>query len=116
MRTAWTFAILGFLTMAGALTYGFTFGSFWEEGRVLTSIPWGVISLLDVYTGFMLVSLWVGFRERSPFAAAAWIVAFMLLGNVLTCFYVILALARSRGDWVTFWMGGRAGKREATAA
>ena len=32
----------------------------------------------------------------------------LILGNVITSGYVLLTLARSRGDWRLFWMGARA--------
>jgi hypothetical protein len=94
--------------MLAALTYGFTTGDFWGDGRVLMSVAWGRVSLLDVYVGFGLFCGWVAFRERSRLAAAAWILLVLTLGNMVTCLYAFLALARSRGDWSRFWLGARA--------
>ncbi|MCX5661341.1 MAG: DUF1475 family protein [Planctomycetota bacterium] len=107
MRAAWALAIVGFVVMAAALSWVFAVGHFWEEGRVLVSLPWGVVSLFDVYTGLCLFSGWVAQRERHGWAAAIWIIGFMLLGNVLTAFYVLLALAQAKGSKEGFWFGTR---------
>jgi hypothetical protein len=105
---AYALAVVGFVVMAGALVFGFSAGDFWGEGGRLASMPWGIVSLVDVYTGFALFSGWVVFREPSR-AVAAWLVLLvMVLGNAFACGYVLWALARSRGDWVVFWMGPRA--------
>ncbi len=105
MRTATILGCIGFVTMAAALTYGFFVGDFWGEGRVLTHLPWGQISLLDVYTGFALFSGWVIYRERRWTTSAVWVLLFLLLGNVMTCLYLLTAIRQSRGDWTKFWNG-----------
>jgi hypothetical protein len=108
MRAVAVLGVLGFVAMAGALVYGFTVGDFWSEGRVLTAMPWGVVSLIDVYVGFALFLGWVAYREASVARTAVWVLLVLTLGNVITSGYVLLALARSHGDWRHFWMGARA--------
>jgi len=93
------------LTMTAALTWGFSVGDFWEEGAQLMRLPWGVISVIDVYTGAALFSGWIAFRERSRAAVAGWVLSIIVLGNLATSAYALLALATSRGDMVHFWMG-----------
>ena len=105
MRWANALAATGFAVMAGALIYGFTVGDFWGEGSVLTRMPWGIVSLLDVYVGFALFCGWIVFRERSLPRAAIWVVLVLTLGNLVASGYALLALARSRGNWEAFWMG-----------
>jgi hypothetical protein len=94
--------------MAGALVYGFAAGDLRGEGRVLTTMPWGAVSLIDVYVGFALFLGWAAFREASVPRTLLWGGLVFTLGNVITCGYVLLVLARSRGDWRRFWMGARA--------
>jgi hypothetical protein len=96
------------LAMGTALVYGFTQGSLSDDGRVLLSIPWGVVSLIDVYVGFTLFCGWVFFRERSPLVAAVWTVLIMVLGFFTASLYALLALYSSQGGWSLFWMGYRA--------
>jgi hypothetical protein len=93
------------LIMTAALTWGFSVGDFWGEGAQLIRLPWGVISVIDVYTGAALFSGWIAFRERSRAAVAAWVLAIILLGNLATSAYALLALRKSRGDMLQFWMG-----------
>jgi len=101
-------AVLGLVAMTAVLIYGFTIGDFSAEGAVLIRMPWGIVSLVDLYTGFVLFSCWIFFREKSLPRAALWTVAVMVLGHFATSLYVLLALFSTRGDWKRFWMGHRA--------
>ena len=105
MRAAWALGGIGFVAMAVALVYGFTLGDGWDEVSILVGYPWFNVSLVDVYVGFALFLGWVVHRERSPLAAGAWIVAILLLGNLIACAYVLLALRTSAGDASRFWHG-----------
>jgi hypothetical protein len=108
MRLAKTIAALGVLAMGVILVYGFTQGDFSGEGAVLLSMPWGRVSLVDLYVGFVLFSGWIAFRERSPLRSGIWIVFVMILGFFAASLYAFLALQASGGDWRRFWMGSRA--------
>ena len=96
------------LTMAVALTWGFAAGEFWREGAIIVGLPWGIISIIDVYTGAALFCGWIAWRERSAPHVAFWAVLIFVLGNLATSAYALLALIASRGDAERFWMGGRA--------
>jgi hypothetical protein len=108
MKLGKIIAVLGLVAMTAVLVYGFTIGDFSAEGAVLTRMPWGIVSLVDLYTGFVLFSGWIFYREKSLLRAALWTVAVMVLGHFTTSLYVLLALLSSRGDWKRFWMGQRA--------
>jgi hypothetical protein len=105
MRAAQTVALLGLLAMTGALIYGFTAGDFGAEGRTLLSMPWGVVSLIDLYVGFTLFSGWIVYREASPARAAIWVLLVMVLGFFTASLYTWMALRASDGDWRRFWLG-----------
>ena len=107
MRIAKAVAVLGAVAMGAALIYGFTVGDFGGEGSVLLSMPWGIVSLVDVYVGFILFSGWIVFREKSVLRSAVWVALVMILGNFTASVYVLIALLSSRGDWRRFWMGNR---------
>ena len=107
MRPAMIYFALGTLWMAGIILYGFVAGNIWEEAKIMIHYPWFQISMVDLYTGLSLFSGWVLFRERSKGVAAVWIVLFVLLGNLATCAYALIAAAQSGGDWHTFWTGKR---------
>jgi hypothetical protein len=71
-------------------------------------MPWGIVSLVDLYVGFALFSGWIVFRERSWPRSLIWIALVMVLGFFTASLYVLLALRSSAGDWRRFWMGERA--------
>ncbi len=108
MNIAKIIAIIGLLAMTGVILYAFVAGDFGTEGAWITSHPWGIVSLVDLYVGFVIFSLWIVYREKSPVAAVIWVTLMMVLGNWTAALYVLLALVKCRGDWKTFWMGSRA--------
>ncbi len=108
MKIAKLIALVGLLSMTGVLVYGFTVGDFAEEGSQLLSMPWGIVSLVDLYAGFLLFSAWIVYREKSPLRSAIWVVLMMVLGFWTGSLYTLLALQASGGDWQRFWKGQRA--------
>ena len=105
MRPAMIFFALGTLWMAGIIAYGLVAGNIWEEAKIMIHYPWFQISMVDLYTGLSLFSGWVLFRERSKTVAGVWIFLFIILGNLATCAYALIAAAQSQGDWTKFWTG-----------
>ena len=49
MKIAKVIALLGVLAMSGILVYGFTVGNFSGEGTRLLAMPWGIVSLVDLF-------------------------------------------------------------------
>jgi hypothetical protein len=111
MKIAKVIALLGWLSMTAVLIYGFTVGDFAEEGKQLLSMPWGIVSLVDLYVGFTLFSGWIVYREKSAIRSAIWVVLMMVLGFWTASLYAFIALQTSGGDWRRFWMGHRAAGR-----
>jgi hypothetical protein len=109
MKIAKIISLLGVLAMTAVLVNGFTVGDFSGEGSQLMSMPWGIVSLVDLYTGFVLFSGWIIYREKSLPVAILWTVAMMTLGFFAGSLYAFLALQSSRGDWRKFWLGKHAG-------
>jgi len=108
MKTAKFISLLGLLAMTAVLIYGFTVGDFSGEGSQLLSMPWGIVSLVDLYTGFILFSMWIIYREKSLPIAIAWTVAMMVLGFFAGALYTLIALYTSNGVWHKFWLGKHA--------
>jgi hypothetical protein len=108
MRLAKVVTVLGVIAMTAVLGYAFTQGDFFVEGSKLTSMPWGIVSLVDLYTGFTLFSAWIIYREKSLPVALLWTLSVMLLGFFAASLYAFLALQSSAGNWHKFWMGKRA--------
>ena len=105
MKLAKVIALLGVLAMGGVLIYAFAVGDFAEEGRELLSMPWGIVSMVDLYVGFILFSGWIVYREKSLGRSIPWVFFVMVLGFFTASLYTLVALQTSGGDWKRFWMG-----------
>ena len=108
MKIAKVLALLGLLAMTGILIYGFTVGNFSAEGSKLIAMPWGIVSLVDLYVGFTLFSCWIVFREKTFLPSVVWVILMMVLGFWAGALYTFIALQTSGGDWKRFWYGKRA--------
>ena len=108
MKTAKFITLLGVLAMTAVLFNGFTVGDFSGEGSQLMTMPWGIVSLVDLYTGFILFSAWIIYRENSLPAAIFWTIAMMTLGFFAGSLYALINLYTSHGDWRKFWLGKHA--------
>ena len=108
MKIAKLVSALGLLSMTSVLIYAFTVGNFVADGAELLANPWGIVSLVDLYTGFILFSGWIIYREKSWINALIWTVLMMILGFFTASLYVLIALSKSRGDWHKFWLGRHA--------
>ena len=109
MKIAKAVALLGFIAMSLALANGFINGDFSGEGSILLGMPWGIISLVDLYVGFTLFSGWIIYREGWNFKAAIWVLLMIVLGFFTGALYAFLALQSSGEDWRKFWLGRNAG-------
>jgi hypothetical protein len=108
MKIAKILALLGLLAMTGILIYGFTVGNFSSEGAKLVAMPWGIVSLMDLYVGFTLFSCWIVFREKAVLPSIIWVILIMVLGFWAGALYTFIALQTSGGDWKRFWYGKQA--------
>jgi hypothetical protein len=108
MKLAKFVALIGALAQGGILIYGFSSGDFAAAGQFFFKDPWGIVSLVDVYVGFMFFCAWVIFREKNLIAALFWTAAIMILGNFPAGVYAFLALQSSGESWNRFWMGKHA--------
>jgi hypothetical protein len=108
MKIAKIISLLGVIAMTVALVNGFVNGDFSGEGGQLTSMPWGIVSLVDLYTGFVLFSGWIIYREKSLPIAILWTIAMMTLGFFAGSLYTLFTLQASGNDWRKFWLGKHA--------
>lgn len=81
--------------MAAAIVYGLASGGFAEDGRAIWALPWGRVTLVDLFVGFFLVGAVIVWRERHPRRWIPWLLALLVLGNLVTAVYLVWAL---RGD------------------
>jgi hypothetical protein len=65
--------------MTALLLHRFTVVDPFGEGAKLMAMPWGVVSLVDLYTGFALFSGWI-FSQEKPLPALWWTLGSPTLG------------------------------------
>ena len=105
MKFAKILSAMGILAMTTVLIYGFTVGDFGSDGARLLQNPWGIVSMVDLYTGFALFSGWIIYREKSIVRSVVWVILMIVLGFFTASLYVFISLYTSKGDWKKFWMG-----------
>jgi len=97
----------GFLIMLFIICYALVYGDFFIEGPVLVDMAWGMVTLVDLYLGLLLFSFWVIWREENKTSALSWSVLILLLGNMLSCLYILKSFYESEGNMRRFWLGKR---------
>jgi hypothetical protein len=105
MKISKLIALLGLIAMSAALVYGFTIGDFFADGALIVANPWGIVSLVDLYTGFALFGAWIYYREANKLIALVWIAILMVLGFWLASLYVLIELYKSNGNYSKFFLG-----------
>jgi hypothetical protein len=88
--------VLGIALLAAVLWAAFAgtdlHGTFLQQGGVLTTLPWGVATLTDLYVGFAFFAVIVFLAERSWVAALVWSLPIFVLGNIWSAVWLILKL------------------------
>lgn len=100
-------SLAGTIVMAAGIIRAFLIGDFGEEGSMLLSMAWGQMSMIDLYTGFILFSIWISFREKSRWKVVVWVFFMLTLGFLTGALYTFWAAHTSRNNWIQFWMGDR---------
>jgi hypothetical protein len=67
-------------------------GQFLDQVGVMTTLPWGVVTLVDLYAGFIFFAVIIFLAERSWLAAALWSVPLLFLGNIWAAVWLIVRL------------------------
>ena len=83
---------IGGAVLAALILWAMTTGDFWAEGNWLTSNPWGIVSLADLYLGLLISSVLIAMVER-PVIAALWIIPLPFLGNLWTVIWFLSRFA-----------------------
>lgn len=82
---------LGGLALTALIVVAIRQGDFWQASAWLTSDPWGITTLADLYLGLCISAVFIAFYERR-LQAFFWIVPLPFLGNVWTVVWVIYRL------------------------
>jgi len=81
----------------------------WAQGEVsiidspIVGMPWGIVSLVDLYSGFILFSLWIFYKEKKVIAMV-WTFFVMTLGSFTIALYIIYSIKNSDGNIQKFFM------------
>jgi hypothetical protein len=81
-------AALG-LMLAGAIAWASVMGAFFEEGGAMFAMPWGVVTFIDLYTGFFLAASLILAAEPNKPVAISLAVLVLVLGGVVTAAWAV---------------------------
>lgn len=79
-------------------------GGFLDQLAVLTTLPWGVATISDLYFGFALFAVIVFLTERSWLIALLWVLPIFIIGNIWSALWLVIRLPHlakqlSKPDW-----------------
>ena len=60
----------------------------------LTGDGWGIVTLVDVYLGFLIAASIIFIVEENKLVAAAWALPIFILGNVVTALWFALRIGK----------------------
>jgi hypothetical protein len=83
------------VAMAISIAVGFATADFGTDGRALLELTWGVITLVDIYSAFTMLWLWIAWRESDVLKAVIWLVLVVTLGSLSIAVYVAMAAFRA---------------------
>lgn len=93
-----TFLIAFFVAILGAMLWVTTVASLdrsvFEAGAEIWADPWAKATLFDAYFGFLVVFLWIAYREGTWLRRGVWFLLLMTLGNIAIAIYFLIALAK----------------------
>jgi hypothetical protein len=84
-------ALVG-LGMWALFAYRDLHGDFFQQFGVITSLPWGLAALTDLYVGFIILAAIIFLVERSWWTAALWALPIFVLGNFWAALWFVLRL------------------------
>lgn len=84
------------LALSALIVFAIADGSFSQAGRWLTSEPWGLVTLADLYFGFVLSALVIWFFESRRLVALIWILPIPFLGNIWAALWFLVRLPHLR--------------------
>jgi len=85
-------AALLVLILWAAFIGGDLHGSFLDQFGVVTTLPWGIGALADLYIGFALFAVIVFLAERSWLNALLWALPIFVVGNIWTAVWLVARL------------------------
>tara|TARA_B100001123_G_scaffold260309_1_gene290063 strand:- start:10 stop:342 length:333 start_codon:yes stop_codon:yes gene_type:complete len=78
-----------FVLMIALIVWAVNDRSLWEAGRGLAADPWFWLTLGDAYMGFVIIYVWICYKERGFIRRGLWLVLIMTLGNLAVSVYLL---------------------------
>lgn len=89
-RRLFAFALLsGSLYLSWCIVLAVQSGNLFEAAGRLAREPWGWVTIVDLYLGFLVVGGLMVWRERRPVRWLPWLAALFLLGNLASAAYLV---------------------------
>ena len=96
--------VIAVRVVAVALIVALVAGCVWAQGRegfwqalmTMASQPWGAVTLGDLYSGLLVVALWMAVREAKPTLLPLWWLGLLLLGNIATLAFLVRCTVGAR--------------------
>ena len=104
MKNPTPLVALGAIVLLAAIAWGFA-ASGPEDAATLLALPWGRVTILDLYLALALFAAWIRHRERSWPRTLAWGAGLVVTGSLAAFLYVAIAARGSGGDRERFWHG-----------
>jgi hypothetical protein len=82
MPLRFSFALPG-LILAAAIVWAFGKADFWASGAAIIANPWGMVTLIDLYAGFIITGVIIAGLERWKAWAFVMLFVSLILGNVV---------------------------------
>jgi hypothetical protein len=102
-KALFSYSILAAIALTCGSLWAVSFLPIWESIIQLSSDPWFLITILDLYLGFGFVAFFIFHKERSILKSLFWTIGLCLLGNIVTGIYIFLALRDSRKNNTKIW-------------
>jgi hypothetical protein len=80
--------IAGAVLLSGLIIWAGLSAPFWASFAAITAMPWGVVTLVDLYLGFICAAILVVILEQNRVAVLLIIALIFVLGNVVTALWL----------------------------
>lgn len=95
MKNIRIIAWISTLIMTFMIIFSLLTGDFFAQGSILMELVWGQMSLVDLYVGFLLVYVWIYYKETKLLPRIIWALLMIVTGSLATALYVLIESYRT---------------------
>jgi len=96
MRNVRIVAWFSTLAMLFMIIFSLMTGDFFEQGSILMGLVWGQMSLVDLYIAFLLVYIWIYYKETKILPKIIWAILLIVTGSLATALYILIESYRTK--------------------